>query len=218
MHVKHEIGTDPRYEDDNELMRATRIDGRPRMRVYRPDRTRIVLGRGSDPNVELKLDEVTRDRVEVVRRPGGGCAVVLDPGNVIVAVSLPLPGLSETKLWFGRCVSWLVDGLAEMGIAGVSSDGISDLVIGDRKIAGTALYRAKDLLHFGASILVTADLLKIERYLAHPPREPEYRDRRRHLDFVTSLQEAAGVRNAEEFARTLQRTLDINDLMAMGDL
>jgi len=205
-----------RFDDDADLIAKLRLDGKPRLKVYRPSEVRVILGHGSRIETEVFIDPIRADGVSLERRPGGGCAVVLDSGNVIVSVVLPVPGLGDTKKWFMRCTKWMADSLSKAGIPGVYVDGISDLVIEDRKIAGTALHRAKDLLYFSASLLVTPDLTLIERYLPHPPREPEYRASRGHLDFVTSLRDTSGVIDAAEFEKRLSSVLEINDLLALG--
>jgi lipoate-protein ligase A len=40
---------------------------------------------------------------------------------------------------------------------------------------------------YSATLLVDPDLDLVERYLAHPPREPEYRRGRPHRDFMGRL-------------------------------
>jgi lipoate-protein ligase A len=65
--------------------------------------------------------------------------------------------------------------------------GISDLAIAGRKCAGNAQQRKRThLLHHG-TLLCSFDLNLMARYVAHPPREPDYRKQRSHLDFVTNL-------------------------------
>lgn len=209
--IDQDIGV---FDDDADLIDALRRDGKARVKVYRPDAVRVILGHGSAVEREVHLDAIRRDRVELQRRPGGGCAVVLDPGNVIVSVVLPVPGLGDTKKWFQRCCRWLAESLETCGVPGVDVNGISDLVIGDRKIAGTALHRAKDLLYFSASLLVTPQLELLDRYLPHPPREPDYRHGRSHLDFVIGLNDAAGIQDAAQFMTKLRDTLDIDQLIA----
>ncbi|HEB84320.1 MAG TPA: hypothetical protein ENI92_04885 [Bacteroidetes bacterium] len=109
---------------------------------------------------------------------------------------------------FDRCTTWLIEGLDRAGVPEVRRAGISDLAIGGRKLAGSAFYRRKNLAYYSASLLVDPDLALIERYLRHPPREPEYRRGRAHRDFLTTLREAAGIHDAEGFARRLRGTLD----------
>ncbi|MCB2210623.1 hypothetical protein KQI52_00760 [bacterium] len=202
-----------RFEADKDLFAQVRQTGEPVLRIYRPDETMVVLGRSSKPDVELHVDRILLDDVPIYRRPGGGCSVVLDPGNVVVAVVLPAPGLTKTKEWYDRCTFWLIDALAKMGIDGVRKAGISDLAIGDRKIAGSAVYRQKDVFYYAVTFLVDPNLEFIPRYLAHPPMEPDYRQRREHLDFVIALRDAIDLNDPADFERRLNEVLDLQDLM-----
>jgi len=167
----------------------------------------VVLGRGSKPEVELRQGAVEADAVPVLRRRGGGCAVVLDPGNVIVAVTFAAPGFGENLAHFARLSRWVIDGLAEIGLHGVRQDGTSDLVHGDRKVGGSCIYRGRGVLLYSTTILIRPDLELAERYLAHPPREPDYRRGRTHSDFMGRLCDIAGSSPAEEVPGLLARTL-----------
>lgn len=175
------------YLEDEALCAATRQDRRPRHRVHRPAHLEVVLGRGSKPELELELAACLADRVPVTRRSGGGCAVVLDPGDLIVSVALPLDGLGGNLRAFARISDWLVAALAALGIAGVRREGPSDLVRGDRKVGGACIHRTRDLLYYATTLLCTPAVALMERYLRHPPREPAYRRGRRHAEFVGSL-------------------------------
>jgi lipoate-protein ligase A len=182
------------YALDEGILAATRADGRTRVRVYRPDRVMVVLGRGSDPAVELRTGALLADGVPVARRRGGGCAVVLDPGNAIVSACLSLPGLGRIQQTFDMLTGWLVRGLEDAGVSGVGTDGTSDLVLAGRKIGGSCIYRTRGLVLFSCTILAAPDVSLMERYLAHPPREPAYRAGRAHADFVGSVGETAAAR------------------------
>lgn len=201
------IGT---YDADHDLIEKVRAANSIAVRVYQPKYTQIVLGRGSNEAAELNFEAILADNIPILRRPGGGCAVVLDPGNVIVSAAIPAKGLTETKRWFNRCTEWLIDGLDRTGIDGVDSDGISDLVINGKKIAGSAVHRRKDLVYYSASLLVDAHLPLLESYLAHPPREPEYRKGRSHLDFVTNLPLPENTLDSTSFSIELRKTLRTN--------
>ena len=72
-------------------------------------------------------------------------------------------------------------------MADVHREGISDLAVEDRKVGGSCVYRARDLLYCATTLLCDPALGAIERYLRHPPREPEYRRGRKHRDFLGSL-------------------------------
>jgi lipoate-protein ligase A len=67
--------------------------------------------------------------------------------------------------------------------------GYSDIVIHDKKCVGTSLFRSRNYLLYQASLLIDLDVAAIERYLAHPSAEPDYRKGRRHRDFLCGLRE-----------------------------
>lgn len=198
------IETQP-WDRDDDLVAAVQADGSARVRLWRPDRPHIVLGRGSDADRELNLDAVRADGVPVCRRRGGGCAVVLDPGNLVVSLGAPAPGIGDNPRWFRRITDWLTQALAACGHPGLRQEGVSDLAQGDRKVGGSALYRAKGLLYYSTTILVAPDVAAMERWLAHPPREPEWRRGRTHRDFVGPL---APRTTADALAAALRARLD----------
>ncbi len=192
---------------DDAFCDTARSAGGVHVRIARPPGAMVVLGAGSRPAVELDLDACAADGVALYRRRGGGCAVVLDPGNVIVSVAYPAPGFGRNQAHFDAISAWLIDGLAAAGCPGVRTAGVSDLVVGDRKVAGACLQRARDLLYYSAALLVDANLARLERWLRHPPREPDYRAGRRHRDFVSNLASLRPVSGAAELAAALEATL-----------
>ncbi|MCP4590875.1 MAG: hypothetical protein GY842_09020 [bacterium] len=177
----------PPYAYDDDLIRATRRDDRTRVRVYRMTNTVVVLGSGSRAEVELQLESCHADHVPILRRRGGGCAVVLDPGNVIVSVVMTGLPFGHHRRHFDVLTSWLIAGLERIGFSGVSQAGICDLALGERKVGGACLHRSRDLLYYSTSLLIDPDLEKVTRYLRHPPREPGYRRGRSHRGFMGSL-------------------------------
>jgi lipoate-protein ligase A len=175
------------YGEDEDLIAAVRAEGGVRVRVTRPSRPVVVLGRSGDPDVELHGAALRRDGTPVQRRRGGGCAVLLDPGNLVVSVVAAVPGLAGIHPHFRAMSSWIGEALGELGVDGVEQRGISDLAISERKIGGSCIFRAKDLLYYSTTLLVEPRVDLMERYLRHPPREPDYRAGRPHRAFVTAL-------------------------------
>lgn len=197
-----------RWDCDEELIARARADDRPRARAYAwppPGATRVavVVGRGGRPEVEVDLAATRADGVPVLRRRGGGCAVVLDPGNAIVSLALPLPGVGGITGAFARVSAWLIDALADCGVPGVTQEGTSDLALGGRKIGGSCIWRTQGLVYYSTTLLVAPDLALAERYLPHPPREPAYRAGRPHRDFMGSLRDQDHSLTPAELARRL---------------
>jgi lipoate-protein ligase A len=184
------------YAYDDDLIEATRRDGQTRVRVYRLTGTVVVLGSGSRPESELNLEACRADHVPILRRRGGGCAVVIDPGNVLVSVVATGLPFGHHRGHFDALSAWLIDGLARIGIRGVNQAGICDLASGDRKVGGACLHRCRDLLYYSASLLIIPDMDRVARYLQHPPREPDYRGGRLHALFMGSLTELVGAQCA----------------------
>lgn len=177
-----------------------------RVRLHRPLRPHVVLGRGSRPEVEVDLEAARTLDLPVYRRHGGGCAVVLDPGDLVVSLVTPASGSIDVPALNHALTSWLLEGLRRAGVEGVYAEGASDLALGDRKVAGACVWRSRDRVYYSASLLVDPDLDLMERLLPHPPREPAWRRGRSHRDFVGGLGSQAGV-DVEDLRRALERVL-----------
>jgi lipoate-protein ligase A len=195
------------YDRDQDLVDGTRTDGRPRVRVYRPEEVAVVLGRGSRLALELHREAIERDAVPVYRRPGGGCAVVLDPGNVVVALTVPQQGAPRPRELFASFTARLLAALERDGITGIRREDVSDLARGERKVGGACLYRPRGAALYTATLLVDPRVELMERYLAHPPREPAWRAGRTHAEFVGRLAPGSGPGAVAELVPALAAAL-----------
>ena len=200
------------YVLDDDLIDLVLRDRQPQLRICRPDEVIVVLGRGSKPGIELNLDVCEADHVNIFRRRGGGCAVVLDPGDIIVSLALPASGFGRIREHFDAISNWLIDGLEGAGIKGVHREGTSDLAIDNRKIAGASMQRKRDLVFYSCSILVRPRVDLMERWLGHPPREPGYRHHRTHSDFVGSLASQRGGEDIDALAEKMRSLLKTDAL------
>ncbi len=203
----------PPWTADDDLLAAVAAAGAPRCRVRPWPALEIVVGRGGDPAREVNLAAAAADGVPVRRRRGGGCAVLLDPGNVVVSAVLPLPGVGRVTTAFRAATAWLTAALAACGCPGVAGAGVSDLVRGDRKVGGSCIYRTRGLLYYSTTLLVAPDLVAMTRYLPHPPREPAYRAGRDHRRFLGRVADDPTL-TAAALARRLAPLLDPHALLA----
>lgn len=191
------LGSDPAlvspvkdYAFDRDLLTKVKETRQPGVAVYPFAFQAVVAGRGSDLDKEIRLPLCRDDNIPVFRRKGGGCAVFLDPGTLIVSMALPAQGFDGIQRLFNLCNNRVIQGCASMGLKGICQDGISDLVLGNRKVGGASFYRSKGLAYYTAALLVSTDLDAMDRYLFHPPREPAYRRHRVHKEFVMRLDQA----------------------------
>jgi lipoate-protein ligase A len=160
-------------------------------KVWIPDSNCIVLGNSQDPEKELRVDEIARDGIPVFKRMSGGGAVLLSSGCLCVGLRFAKQKGLHIQDYFSMgsdLIRAVVSGV--MG-ADLQPRGISDLVAGDRKVAGCALYMPRDFVLYLVSILFDPHFPDIEKYLAHPSKEPEYRSGRSHQDFLAGLAEFA---------------------------
>jgi lipoate-protein ligase A len=158
-----------------------------RLRVFVPQRVLVVIGRGSDPALEVRADTVREDGVPVLRRGSGGCAVVLTPQMVCVSFAFYGEQQGKSADYFRGCNDLIIRALERCGVDGLEHAGISDIARRGRKISGSALYRNRLLVFYHVVINLGGSSALIERYLRHPPRTPDYRNGRAHEEFVTSL-------------------------------
>jgi len=172
--------------------------------IWQPPRTLVVIGKGSDLSLEVKIEHVLHDNIAVSRRATGGCAVVLSPRMTVASFVLRREDQLPSREYFRRFNQIIIHALERQGITGLSHRGISDIALGDRKLAGTAIYRNRHLVFFHAIINVASGTEEMERYLKHPPRTPDYRLNRSHREFVTSLAEQGYDLSVSQFSADIE--------------
>jgi lipoate-protein ligase A len=161
----------------------------PWVLCYEQTGTEVVHGPACKAHKEVFVERCERNNIPVRKRRGGGGTVVLSKGMVIVVVVGHRPPQAPIEQMYRSIHQPLIACMEQLGIDGVCECGISDLAIGDKKICGSSLYLSREpaLYYYQSSIMVSSDLGLINRYLAHPPREPDYRKGRPHSDFCTTL-------------------------------
>ena len=176
-------------------------------RVYESARTVAVLGRSCAEEDDLEVLNCRADGVPIQRRAGGGGTVVLAKGMAVITAagvtSLPFH-LKEHMNAVNESVIALLKGL---GVRDLAIRGVSDIALGDRKIAGSSLYRTRNIVLYQGSLLVDPDPGVFDRYLKHPKKEPEYRRGRPHAGFLTSLRGEGYAIGTDSIVAALSRAL-----------
>ena len=180
----------------------------PALRVQEARRTVVVISRSREPRREVLLDRCVADGVPVVVRPSGGGAVVLAPGVVTASLLAPWRGpTTSPEVCFRRHCTQVALALADCGLHGAVMRGVSDLCIGQRKVAGSSLRLMAGLVLYQVAVLVEIDPGLLERYLPQPSREPAYRAGRSHRDFVTCLREQGLTDPTHNVVEAMERRL-----------
>jgi lipoate-protein ligase A len=178
-------------KNDDIFIRAA-SQAKPFAFVYEQQEVEVVHGPSYRGDKEVFIDRCESDGVAVVERRGGGGTVVLSPGVLVIVVVGDKKNARENALdVFGRVHDVIIGALREAGIVNAVRAGISDLAVEGKKILGSSLYMGTrpPLFYYQSSLMVSNDLTLLDRYLRHPPKEPDYRQGRGHRQFCTNLEE-----------------------------
>jgi lipoate---protein ligase len=183
--------------------------------VWQPDEIYLVLGQSNKMEESLMEEAVTKDNVHVMCRPSGGQTVILTPRTLVISIAFDVVSFKNPSVYFSRINNCIIGALDSIGITGLSTKGVSDISFRDKKILGSSIYRRRDRVLYHAVLNVSEDIGMIEKFIKHPPKEPDYRKGRSHRDFVTSLHELGFEVPINDLAETLKlhlKKLDFSDL------
>jgi lipoate-protein ligase A len=154
-------------------------------------------------------DDGAAERVPILKRYGGGGAVVHQAGSVVVSHGVWVRQNFHNRFYFERLNQAVIDALALAvpALRALGQRGLSDIVHGERKVGGTSLFRSRNYCLYQASLLVEPRLDVIERYLRHPSKEPDYRQGRPHRAFLVGLGELAPELTPDRCATCLRTAL-----------
>jgi lipoate-protein ligase A len=172
--------------DEALLLAADAGRGGEVLRVWEWLRPAVVLGAGGHITDDVDVAACERDGVPLARRSSGGGTVLLGPGCLLYTLILRYDRAAELRD-IRKSYPWILERVIAALPPGVAVAGPSDLAVGNRKIGGSAQQRKREhLLHHG-TLLFGFDLSLISHYLREPTRQPDYRGRRPHTEFVTNL-------------------------------
>ncbi len=159
------------------------------LRLWESPQPLVVIGRSSKIAEEVNLEVCRAEGIEVLRRASGGASIVAGPGCLMYAVILSYATYPQLQLMdqahkfvLGRLLAGLRPLLPDVEIAGTS-----DLVRGGKKFSGNSLRCKRTHLLYHGTLLYDLPLDLVPRVLGTPPRQPEYRERRPHAEFVANL-------------------------------
>jgi lipoate-protein ligase A len=181
--------------DEALLEQAEEQGGPALLRFWEPAQPFVVLGYANRVQQEVDLDVCRERKVPVLRRCSGGGTVLQAPGCLNYSLLLPvsesgsLATIPSTNVFVMERHARVLTGL--LGEA-VTVEGITDLAVGLRKCSGNAQRRRQGWLLFHGTFLFGFDPALVMALLRSPPRQPSYRRRREHTEFMMSLPLPAG--------------------------
>ncbi len=159
------------------------------LRLWEPNQTMVVLGRSSPVEIETNRSYCEANQIEIIRRCSGGQTIVTGPGCLMYAVLLDYRRRPELRM-LDRAHEFVIGkmktAIQTLGIP-VGMKGTSDLTFQGRKFSGNALRCKRNWLIYHGTLLCDFDLNLIAKCLGKPIREPDYREGRSHLEFLTQL-------------------------------
>jgi lipoate---protein ligase len=157
------------------------------LRVWEPPNYFVVIGYANRVGAEVDVAACERLRIPILRRFSGGGAVLQGPGcvNYALVISNEWAGSIRAAYDFvlerhQRCISNL------LGLE-VEISGGSDLTVAGRKFSGNSQHRKRRFTIVHGTFLLNIDVSLIRETLPLPSKEPDYRRKRNHVDFLMNL-------------------------------
>eukprot|EP01091_Cochliopodium_minus_P001907 TRINITY_DN11864_c0_g1_i1.p1 TRINITY_DN11864_c0_g1~~TRINITY_DN11864_c0_g1_i1.p1 ORF type:complete len:374 (+),score=79.72 TRINITY_DN11864_c0_g1_i1:79-1200(+) len=120
----------------------------------------VIIGKHQNPWVECQVQQMEKDNVLLVRRDSGGGAVYQDLGNTCFSFISMLSQHDKIKNTNLLCRT-----LKKHFDVDATGSGRNDIVVGERKISGSAYKYTRDkALHHG-TMLIDVNLGALEKYL-----------------------------------------------------
>lgn len=149
----------------------------------------VILGRSSDYPLEVHHPHITEDRIPCLRRASGGSTVLAGSGCLMYSVLLSYASRPHLRMLDAahREVMQNLQKALRPQFPDVVMQGTCDLTWNGKKFSGNALRCKRHFLLYHGTILYGFPLPLISRYLLEPPRQPDYRLKREHSEFLSNI-------------------------------
>ena len=169
----------------------------------------VVVGYANKVATEVNVAACEARKIPILRRCSGGGTVVQGPGCLNYTLILPitkdgpLHSIPVANQFIMRKNRAAIESAIGNRQSAISIRGHTDLAVGERKFSGNSQRRRKHFLLFHGTFLLNFDLALIGDLLQMPSKEPDYRESRKHADFLTNINVSA-----EKVKAALQKAWD----------
>jgi len=189
-------------------------EGAECLRFWESPEPFVVVGYANKVATEVNVAACEARKIPILRRCSGGGTVVQGPGCLNYTLVLPitkdgpLHSIAVANQFIMRRNRTAIQSLFSRPQTPDPSPetairGHIDLAIGGRKFSGNSQRRRKHFLLFHGTFLLNFDLALIGELLLMPSKEPDYRESRKHADFLTNINVSA-----EKVKAALQKAWD----------
>lgn len=119
----------------------------------------VIYGRHQCAEVEVNEAYCAEHGIAVVQRKSGGGCVYADEGNLMISYISPS---THSEQVFEEFLAFLRDGLRRLGYKAVTTEH-NDVLVGDRKVSGTACYTTPTGTVVHACMLYKVNLEALEK-------------------------------------------------------
>jgi lipoate-protein ligase A len=182
----------------------------PIVRLWDNPEICIVLGRAEKAEQQIRLSKCQQRGIPFYRRVSGGGTVTHGPGNMNLSFFLPFTWnqeLKNLKTSYHIILKWVQNAIKNSCGAETHINGTCDLCIGDKKISGTAQARKRFGILHHLTLLVDFDTSIIAKVQSEPEKQPDYREKRSHDDFITTLEREGYKLDRANFITELKNTM-----------
>ncbi len=189
-------------------------EGAECLRFWESPEPFVVVGYANKVATEVNVAACEARKIPILRRCSGGGTVVQGPGCLNYTLVLPitkdgpLHSIAVANQFIMRRNRAAIDTLfprtgTRIPRPEIAIRGHTDLAIGEKKFSGNSQRRRKHFLLFHGTFLLNFDLALIGDLLQMPSKEPDYRESRKHADFLTNINVSA-----EKVKTALQKAWD----------
>jgi len=194
--------TDPAYNLALEEIMAAQADA-PFVMLWR-NRPAVILGRNQNAYAEFDSAYAREHGIAVVRRMTGGGAVYHDSGNLNYTIFSFGTEADGRFTDFASFAGPVLDALRSFGV-GAEFSGRNDILVGDRKVSGSAKRVHDGRILFHGTLLFDVDLEAMTAVLTPPQAKIEAKGVSSVRARVANLKEFLPDMDCEAFRLALQR-------------
>ena len=163
------------------------------------NRNAVIIGKNQNPWKECDLSAMERDGVQLVRRISGGGAVFHDCGNLNFSFNA-----GKNRYDKDRQHRFILETVQSLGIP-CEFSGRNDLLAAGKKFSGNAYCARGDAKQHHGTLLVSADLSRLQNYLTVDPRKMQSKGVASVRSRVCNLNEFVPSLTVEELLRVIPR-------------